>query len=68
MRVTNKELSFRTWGGSPVKVPKGTLVEPIAHEPGWYWVSPEAFVRGSIAEHDANYYGFRVREPNTEEV
>jgi hypothetical protein len=43
-------------------------VGPIAHEPGWYWVSPEAFVRGSIAEHDANYYGFRVREPNTEEV
>lgn len=50
--------------GGSVNVPAGAALEPIADEPGVYWVDPVTFPAGTLERHDATHRGIRVWRDN----
>ena len=72
MKRTNKDLKIKKGlycaiPGCEVDVPKGSLATWIKHCNGWY-ISPNVFQKGSMDQHDATYYGFRVAEEDLEDA
>ena len=62
MRIVKEAFDYTFSHGGRVTVPQGARVDPIAGEPGVYWLHPNTFPRHSLDRHDALYRGVRVPE------
>ena len=63
---TNRQITYNTFGGRSIVLPKGAKVEKNDRSFSGYFISPDNFDKNSMDYHDATHYGFIVQKEDVE--